>query len=250
MKKIFLLIILLILLPSVLSTEISLFNGQSHNYKERIIKLVTVGSSGSAFLNVNNIDKVISKNNPLEIMNIKISLLESDYVSQAVRLGIEDNAECLVDEDCDDDKPCTKDTCDIYNSCHHKRTTGCPLENECKLPSSLGEINGVLSYCEETEWLSRKQHRESCKNNYECLSNVCAKGKCRLALGGNKMAPAWLIIIFAILLGIKGLLFLTTPKYSRIIGRNLMKLISNKNYRIIGAIMLVVSVLLIIWAVI
>lgn len=250
MKKLFLLLVILIIIPFVFAEEFSLIGGQSQIYKGREIKLVIVGTASSAFINVNGIDQVVTTSSPINILNLKINLLESDAISQSAKLDVVSTAECLENSDCNDDKPCTEDVCDLVNECHHKPKQGCPLGDACKPENSLGEVNQILSYCTNSEWLPRKQHGESCSNNYECLSNLC-NGNCRLGIGGNKkMAPSWVLIIFGILIGINGIFSVITPKYTKIISRNLLNLVPNKWYRIIGIIALIISAALIIWALI
>lgn len=244
--------LMILLLYSISAEELVLQKDKTELYKIYPIRLVSIGSSGSVYIKINEAGQVISYGSPIEIYGIKISLLESNIDTETAKLKIVQLAECLIDKDCDDNIPCTKDYCEL-RSCKHKKQQGCPINNECKPKGSLAVINEKLSYCDGSLWVERKQYKEPCIENYECLTNYCHKGYCKslgYLKGGNKMAPAWILILIGTLIGIKGLFWLLTPKYTRRISINLLKLISNKVYRIIGIILIIIALALIIWSLI
>lgn len=248
MKKLYLLLLLLLIIPLISAEEINLQKGKSTLFKIYPIELVSIGTSGSAHIKINQVDKLISYGSIEEIYGLKITLLESYIDTQTVKIDIEQIAECLIDADCDDNIACTKDVCEL-RKCKFEERLGCAINNECKPKSSLAVVDNVLSYCDGSNWHARKQYKEPCTENYECLTNYCdeyckALGYLR---GGNKMAPAWILIIIGILFAIEGLFWLLSPKYARRIGINMFKLISNNAFRIIGIILIAIAAALIIW---
>lgn len=251
MKKLFLVLLMILILPLALAEEIHLEKDKPYLYKIYPIQLISVGTSSSIYIKVNQVDQVISYNEPIEIFGLNISLMESNIDPPTAKIKIEQSAECLIDNDCNDNTPCTKDYCELRN-CKHEKKSGCEYNNDCKPKGDLALSNNVLSYCDGSLWHPRKQYKEYCNENYECLTNYCDKTCKSLGYlrGGEKMAPAWILIIFGILMGIEGLLMLLAPKHTRIIEINLLKLISNKAYRIIGIIFLAIATALIIWALI
>ncbi len=252
MKKLFLIILLMFIVPLVAAEEFTLQKDKTLFYKIYPIRLISIGTGGSVYLKVNEVDQLISYGSSTEIYGVKITLLDSDIGTGTAKIDIEQTAECLIDADCNDNVACTKDYCEL-RYCKHKKQQGCPINNQCKPKGSLEVYNGKLSYCDGLSWVARKQYKEKCKENYECLTNYCYNGYCKslgYLRGGDKMAPAWILIVIGILIGIEGLFWLITPKYTRRIGINLLKLISNNAYRIIGVILIAIAFALIIWSLI
>lgn len=251
MKKLYLILLLILILPIATADEIVLEKGKSKLYKIYPLELVSIGTSGSVHIKINQVDKVIQYGSSEEIYGLKVTLLESHIDTQTAKIDIEQTAECLIDADCNDDTACTKDICEL-RECKHEEQIGCPFNNQCRPEGSLSVVDSALSYCDGTSWHPRKQYKESCTENYECLTNYCdnyckALGYLR---GGGKMAPAWILIIIGIIIGIEGLLCLISPKYAKRIYINLLKLMSKKAYRIAGLIGIIIAAALIIWALI
>lgn len=252
MKKLFSFLILFFLIFSALAEEVTIEKDKTYTYKIYAIDLVGIGTSGSVHIKVNQVDKLVSYNTPTEVFGLIISLIDSNIDAGTAKLSINQTAECLVDADCNKNEPCTRSHCEL-RKCKFKHKEGCALNNECKPKGSLGLISNVLSYCDGSLWNSRKQIKESCKENYECITNYCSNNYCKslgYLRGGEKMAPAWILIIFGVYFGIKGAFALISPKYMRIIGSNLLKLFSNKWIRVIGAIDIAIATALIVWVLI
>lgn len=251
MKKLILILILLSV-PLALAEEIHLEKDKPYLYKIYPIQLVSVGTAGSIYIKVNQVDQIVSFNTPIEIYGLNMSLLNSDIDTQTAKINIEQSAECLIDNDCNDNISCTKDYCEMRN-CKHEKQSGCEYNNECRPKGSLALSNKVLSYCDGSKWYARKKYKEFCTENYECLTNYCDNKYCKALgylRGGEKMAPAWILIVFGALFGIWGLLMVLTPKYTILIGINAIRSFSNKFYRILGIIFLAIAAGLIIWTLI
>ncbi len=251
MKKLYLILFLIIILPLALAEEITLEKGKSHLYKIYPIELISVGTSGSIHIKINQVDKLISYGSSEEIYGLKITLLDSNFDIITAKVDIEQTAECLIDADCEDNIACTRDYCEL-RKCKFEEKLGCAINNDCKPKGSLAVVKEVLSYCDGSSWHERKQYKEPCENNYECLTNYC-NGYCKALgylRGGGKMAPAWILIIIGILIGMGGLSCLISPKYAKRIYINLLKLMSKNTYRIAGLIGVAIAAALIIWALI
>ena len=159
--------------------------------------------------------------------------------------------ECLIDQDCSDSSACTKDTCTIHNDCIYEIMNGCPQDNTCVPEGTFSAIDGELNYCSSTfKWEKRKSFNEPCISNYECLSNICKEGLCtkeKIEKDKEKMAPAWILIIIGLILLIKGGFMLYHPDRSKNLLREL-SYIRHVNLRILGAILAIIGILLIVWA--
>jgi len=245
-------ILALLFLISIVSAEqFTIEESKSIDYKGINIELVNVGSSGStAVLQVDNIKKPLSKNRAEAIGDITIELLEISEIS--IKIEITQNVECLINDDCNDQKPCTDNICSDLGECTYIKTQGCELNNECKAQGSLTAISNKLVYCSANfEWTERKDKDVQCENNHECLSNLCENNKCtkpKQSEGGNeKMAPIWLVIIFGGILLLKGIYFLYKPKEAKNLVRE-FSYIREKKLRTLGAIIAIVGIILIVWA--
>ena len=252
MKKLYLILLVLLVIPLISADEIMLEKGKSTLYKVYSIELVSIGTSGSAHIKINQVDRLIAYGSIEEIYGLNIALLESNIDIGTVKVDIEQTAECLIDADCKDDEPCVRNYCEL-RKCKSEEQLGCPINNECKPKGSLTVVNDVLSYCDGSNWYARKQYKESCENNYECLTNYCYNTYCKALgylRGGNKMAPAWILIILGILIAISSLFCVTSPKYAKRVYINLLKMMSKNAYRITGLVGLAIAAALIIWALI
>ncbi len=249
MKFCFIVFIILILsLSLVFAEEFNLEKPKILEYKSIRFELLSVGSSESIILKVNDVERLIGHEKEETIYDIKIRNLDADYVSQTARVSLESTAECIIDEDCRESDPCRNSVCN-YRKCEFIDVKpGCVFENECRPISSFEEISKVLSYCSESNsWEPRKTYKLECTYNYECLSNLC-KGTCSGTLfGGEKMAPAWILIVIGGLLITEALFLLLLPKQSKDFIRDL-SFLSSKKLRIIALIELGIALTLIIWS--
>ncbi|MFH1592263.1 MAG: DUF2065 family protein [Candidatus Woesearchaeota archaeon] len=253
MRLITLIVASLFLISLVTAEQITLLEAQSTTYKGIDIKLVNVGTAvTAAVLQVGNTKKPISKNREEDFGDITISLIE--LTEDTATIEITQKVECLINEDCDDNKPCTENICTGFRECSFRKTQGCELNNECKPTGSFADISNKLVYCNSNfEWKERKPKDSQCESNYECLSNLCENNLCTKPVstksngGEEKMAPLWLVILFGIILLIKGIFFLYDPKKAKNLIRNLSYL-REKNLRIFGIIAVVIGIILIVWA--
>ncbi|MBI4448202.1 hypothetical protein HY643_04420 [Candidatus Woesearchaeota archaeon] len=90
-----------------------------------------------------------------------------------------DCEECQKDEDCEDDNPCTINSC-FSNKCLSNLTGGCQLNNTCY---QLNAVSGEKYCSEKSEWVFRKNLGAKCIQNYECLDNNCSNSLC----GGRRI---------------------------------------------------------------
>jgi len=68
---------------------------------------------------------------------------------------------------------------------------GCLLDEKCFNFGYRRAIDGVLSYCLESEdWAEQKGGGESCDNSFECDSNLCVDGEC-VSAGFFKRMMNW-----------------------------------------------------------
>lgn len=252
LMKIFpLILILILILPIASAEEFVLQKNKPVTYKEVVLKLISVGNSDSIYLQINDLAKVIEHNKELILYDLKIKNIEADKVSQTSVIFIESTAECLIDEDCKKikPKPCVQSVCKFKN-CEFTDIQGCVLKDECSSISSFENINNVLSYCsEDGSWQPRKSYKSECKYNYECLSNKC-NGVCSTPIfGGEKMAPAWILILIAALMIFESLLFLFKTNKAKSILKEL-SFLRDKTWKIIAFVELIIAVALIVWAII
>jgi hypothetical protein len=86
--------------------------------------------------------------------------------------------ECFSARDCIDADACTIDYCDS-GKCMHEKKEGCSFNQTC-FPFNFTEtVDGTVSYCAVAGWQKQKKSNQECKENFECLSNLCEQGKCK-----------------------------------------------------------------------
>jgi hypothetical protein len=84
--------------------------------------------------------------------------------------------ECTTARDCNDNDPCTVDSCSGSPiACRHEEHDGCPLAATCvpygtRSASTFCSLNKTM--------VTQKDNNAFCDNNYECVSNVCVNSKC------------------------------------------------------------------------
>src|SRR3989344_2613479 len=175
--KLKLLVLMLVILPIAYAEEVTLLVSDEVKYKEIPIRLVSIGTLGSAFLEVDGDPIKLSRNEKRAINNLDLTILESS--EDAIVILVEKNVECIINEDCQSKDSCNQGICSQVNECTYKAVSGCPIDNECKPAGSLAEISGNLKYCsQDFEWVNRRDKNEACAYNYECLSSVCEDGQC------------------------------------------------------------------------
>lgn len=250
--KILILAFILLNIVLVSAEEFTINKEQTINYKGIPIKLLKTGSYGSANLEIGKIEKILPRAGILEFQGLRLRHILSE--GEFVKLDIEMIAECLQDSDCNDYKKSTKDTC-VLRACKYEIAECCIIGDECKEIGSVETIEGETKYCsDDFEWTERKAYKFACSNNYECLTNYCNQ-YCRPSSKTGetykgKMAPAWLIIIFAVLIILKSLLFAINPKLGKRISTNIIKLIPNNYCRYVSIIAIIIGLALIYWALI
>lgn len=239
-------LVLILSLLSVSAEEFSLEKTKTITYKEASIQLISVGTSKSIVLKINDVERVIEHEREVIVYDIKIKNLDADYIAQIAKVSLELNAECIVDEDCKKAHPCSSAVCN-YRKCEFSEVSGCVFNDECKKFNSFEEIDGNPSYCsEDGTWISRKPYKSECKYDYECLSNKC-NGVCSgLLFGGERMAPAWILLVIGGLILLEAVFFILLPKQSKDILRHL-SFLTTKKLRIIALIEILIALALIIW---
>lgn len=253
---IFLILINISLVSATFSENKTIKVNEIINFKGIGIKLIDVGSKGSAMLNVGGFSTRIAlhgKEN-FEVFGIELIVLDSFYLTgqkeeRYIKLSITQTAECLVNEDCKTDNPCGHDLCSV-KKCYHGRKKGCILGDECVEYGTVHEN----SYCYDNAWIAQKDTDEPCEEDYECKGGYCNEICIRTvpyeAEGGErKMAPAWILIVIGALIAIEALFCIFIPKKIKRIGERFYRLISNLGLRIIGIALLIIAILLIIWAI-
>ena len=84
---------------------------------------------------------------------------------------------CSEEKDCNDDDACTSDACSgTPKRCSYEATDGCNIGGEC---ISIGTITED-KFCSKwgiTEYLKTK--KEYCDKDYECISSICKKNRCK-----------------------------------------------------------------------
>ena len=213
-----------------------------------------LGIKGSAYLKVNDVEGKLSLQGKWEINGIEIRLGEVFYTAEKedrqVNLIIKQLADCLINEDCKDGNPCTNDVCS-NGKCYHEMLSGCVLEDKCLSTGEVVLIKNLTYFCKDNRLETQKPIKIKCSNNYECESNYCdkvCKSKKEIkSLGGEEMAPMWILIVFSSLFLIDGILYIIFPNIKR---KFLYKFIKGNNifFRIIGSIAIVIGLLLMIWA--
>lgn len=253
MKKLNLLLIILILLNITLASaeEMNLWKDETKEFKGLNITLQKVGNTGSVRLKVGSLERTITKGTKKEIQGVEIKLLESS--GDLIKINISMTAECLQDKDCNDSLANTKDTCHL-RECKHTSIDCCLYGDKCVQVGSVATIDRVSSYCSpELQWLERKAYKTSCINNYECLTDNC-NSYCRAPpkLGESytaNMAPSWLMIILAVLIFLKYILFVIDPKRAKKINSNYLRYMSDNYFRIFAFIACIIAIFLIIWTI-
>lgn len=250
MKKFVLILLLSVLFTNaVFAEEFTISVSETIIFKQIPVKLINVGSLGSALLNVDETEVRLSKNKPIE-SDITIELLESD--PEFIKIDIQQNVACLIDEDCDDNSPCSQGTCNVFRECVFNKVNGCELGNDCKPAGTFGLVENKLSYCsQDFNWENRKDYNEHCLVGYECISTLCESNKCtqpvkKINGGGEKMAaPLWLTAIFGIIFLIIGLIVLFKPQNVK----DYIREVSYKresSIKIIGIVALLLGIVLVI----
>ena len=85
--------------------------------------------------------------------------------------------ECQQNNDCDDQNPCTEDSCSgIPKKCSNNVImNGCNSQGTC-IPVGT-RVEGY--YCDINNELKAQNALDvNCNNNYECASNVCVNNQC------------------------------------------------------------------------
>ncbi len=243
------LLFLLLIVNFAIAEEFVVGKFEEIEYKGITFELVTVGSGGSASLKIDGISYLIGAGKQKSISGLNITLLET--TSDTAKVLIVQDAECIIDADCATNDLCMVGKCTIYQDCIFEAKNGCLNEGECVPVGTITNLQGELSFCSpEYEWENRKPFNTPCNENYECLSNLCQLNKCtRLQQeeSSENMAPAWLLIIFGVLILIIGGFMLYHPEKSK----NIFRELSYKkifNFRIFGAFLAVIGILLIVWA--
>ncbi len=230
----------------VLADEVILVTTEKTLYKGIQIELVSIGSSGSIYLKVNNIPLTLSLGKEKMFLDVNFTLLET--TENVAKLSLSQNVACLIDEDCNDNLPCTQDICSILKECINKKINGCIKNNKCLSNGTISDIDGVAYYCSNNfEWQKGKTFNEQCNGNYECLSNFCINNKCTEKHKDTKMAFRWLVIVFGIILLIKGLFMHLYPEKVK----NLLREFSYQKsgrLKILGILFTIIGILLIVWA--
>jgi hypothetical protein len=87
-----------------------------------------------------------------------------------------DCSECTNARQCNDQNPCTADTCaGTPARCQHSEQIGCALNTTC-VPIGTRSSG---SYCSINQTMKAQETNDAaCDNNYECASNVCVNNKC------------------------------------------------------------------------
>jgi hypothetical protein len=103
--------------------------------------------------------------------------------------------QCSSDKDCEDDDPCTVNTCSSKpKSCQTLDQGGCPKGDQC-IP--IGTIEG-FTYCSQEEKIfSLRELGEACNYDYECISQQCNDLECGKGLA-QRILPFSIISIFII----------------------------------------------------
>ncbi len=127
----------------------------------------------------NTITKDICSGQPKKCSNTNITecLSGDNYCPDNCTFTLDtDCDECLTNEECNDNNPCTYDTCiDNPKKCFNNETLGCILNDLC---ISIGD-NVEDNYCDtDKTFKPLKSKNEPCTNNYECMSERCVKNTC------------------------------------------------------------------------
>ena len=101
--------------------------------------------------------------------------------------------ECSINSDCNDNNSCTFDTCSNNpKKCYNNQTSGCSINNLCFSHGSI--INN--QFCDTDNTMKQqKKNKEPCTKNYNCLSYICRKNKCR-NLPFTTILSAWFKSLF------------------------------------------------------
>jgi len=83
--------------------------------------------------------------------------------------------ECKFPQDCDDDNPCTTDSCQgSPKECVNDKQSGCVNDDNCIPVSTRTDKH----YCDLDNNMKDQKEYGVCNNNYECLSNICIDSEC------------------------------------------------------------------------
>jgi len=84
--------------------------------------------------------------------------------------------DCSSDSDCDDDYACTIDTCrGAPKKCSNEVISGCDFNSTCISPGTRKQGQ----FCHDSMMKPLKPKKEFCVDDYECLSALCKKNKCK-----------------------------------------------------------------------
>src|SRR3989344_8403408 len=170
-------VIALLFLPLILAEELVLITNEQIDYKGINIGLLSVGSSGSIALKVDKTTFSLSKDEEKSAFNLNFKLLETSF--DTAKISVVQTVQCIIDEDCNDNNDCTKDTCTVHNDCAFQKIEGCN-DDSCFSIGETQEKEKQQYYCSsELIWQKRKLFNQECFNNYECISNICLDKKCR-----------------------------------------------------------------------
>ena len=151
------LVVFLFMIITVSAVDFSLNLGEKANYEGRDIKFVSIGTKGSAVIEVDDRGFVLEKNSFMDVYGLRVKLVDSTYLSTIEGSNIVINIEPLS------------------TSC--LESNRCESNNDCYDKGSVIDIDGVLSYC-DVIWKSQNDLGEKCSEDYECLSNIC-DGVCK-----------------------------------------------------------------------
>ncbi len=248
-KNVLLVLLFIFNTASVISEEYSLALSERIEFKKIPIELVSIGSAGSVSMKVGNVNVPLQVGKEKSISDINITVVE--ITEELVKISVTQNVVCLLNEDCKDNIPCTEGICTDHKDCIFKKSEGCIKEGGCLPTGSISDIESESYYCSlSSEWQKRKAFNNACIDNYECLSGVCNQGLCtkhELETRDEKMAPIWILIVFGIILLIKGAFLLYYPEKAK----NILRELSYKkifSLRMIGTILALLGMVLIVWA--
>jgi len=269
-NKISPLILFLFLLVGVVeATRLDI--GETTTISGKTMTLVNIGSSGSIILDISGQSKplIIKQYGiPTLIDGFKIKIkdwkLEPDGTGYMEFELVKKEIKCKSDLDCYDNDVCTVDTCDERTGICSNIGEGCRLNGECLSEGTI--LDNFKEYCKNNGWFDQKTLKENCDDNYECLSNNCLNNKCIGFLIGepvkkdffakitgysifsvNKRSNKkmdWIIFLFGIIMVIKGIFLVITPKQAKKVF-SYFSHYTNNFFRVIGIILIVIGFLLI-----
>ena len=146
------LIVFLFMIMTVSAVDFSLNLGEKTEYGGRDIKFVSIGTKGSAVIEVDDMGFVLKKNSFMDTYGLRVTLIGSTYLPTIDGSNIIINVEPL--------------------STMCLESNRCELNGDCYDKGSVIDIDGVLSYC-DISWVNQKVLGEECIEDYECLDSIC-----------------------------------------------------------------------------